>query len=295
MSNTIAGCNLAQIAQMSLEPLTALFAPLNAVTTDFSADVSAAGESVTTRFATRPTAQDLSGGFTPTDVSMTARTISLNTYYGFVAAFTDLERSKSVISLDNLFIGPMLQALGKKVFGDIWNLVTESNFAQYYTSTAANFDRSDLIDVAGTLTNTLQAPKQGRAFLADVSFYGSLLKTLNSAEIPGITADKAEGVVPRVTGFDIYESTECDDNSENLGAFAFHKSALIMAGRRVDASGAALAGVEVSDVVIPGLNLPVQLRRWYSPNDGQLRISCGLLYGVQKGTGMGVRVVTSHA
>lgn len=292
MSNTIAGVNLAQIAQKSLDPLTALFAPLNALTTDFSADVSAAGESVTTRFATRPTAQDLSSGFVPTDVSMTARTITLNTYYGFVAAFTDLERSKSSIALDQLFIGPMLQALGKKVFGDVWNLVTAANFPTYYTSTAANFDRSDLIDVAATLTNTLQAPKMDRSFISNSDFYAALLKTLNSAEIPGITQDKAEGIVPRVSGFDSYETTEADANGEYLGAFGMHKSALIMAGRRVDASGAAQAGVEVSDVVIPGLNLPVQFRRWYSPNDGQLRISCGLLYGVQKGTGMGVRVVT---
>jgi len=292
MSNTIAGVNLAQIAQRSLDPLTALFAPLNALTTDFSADVSAAGESVTTRFATRPTAQDLSGGFTPTDVSMTARTIALNTYYGFVAAFTDLERSKSSIALDQLFIGPMLQALGKKVFGDVWNLVTAANFPTYYTSTAANFDRSDLIDVAATLTNTLQAPKMDRSFVANNDFYAALLKTLNSAEIPGITLDKQEGIVPRVSGFESYETTEADANGEYLGAFGMHKSALIMAGRRVDASGASSAGVEISDVVIPGLNLPVQFRRWYSPNDGQLRISCGLLYGVQKGTGMGVRVVT---
>lgn len=292
MSNTIAGVNLAQIAQTSLEPLTALFAPLNALTTDFSTDVSASGESVTTRFATRPTAQDLTNGFTPTDVSMTARTITLNTYYGFVAAFTDLERSKSSIALDQLFIGPMLQALGKKVFSDVWNLITAANFPTYYTSTAANFDRSDLIDVAATLTNTLQAPKMNRSFVANNDFYAALLKTLNSAEIPGITQDKAEGIVPRVSGFDSYETTEADANGEYLGAFAMHKSALIMAGRRVDASGAANAGIEVSDIVIPGLNLPVQFRRWYSANDGQLRISCGLLYGVQKGTGMGVRVVT---
>ena len=295
MSNTIAGTNLAAISQLSLPSLTALFAPVQAFTTDFSDDISGTGESVTTRYAANPVAADLSSGFTPSDVSMTAKTISLSNYYGFVAAFTDVERSKSLIDLPRLFIEPMLQAIGTKFFATVWDLVTEANFATYYTSTAANFDRSDLIDISATLTGTLKAPKMDRAFLCDTSFYGALLKTLNSAEFPGVIAEKTEGFVPRVSGLDIYQSSEIDGNSEYLGGFAAHKSALLFAGRRVNADGAAQAGVEVADVVVPGLNLPVQFRRWYSPNDGQLRISCGLLWGVSKGTGMGVRVVTQHA
>ena len=111
MANTISGVNLAEVAQESLPALQSLFAPLGSILTDFSTDIAQSGESVTTRFATAPTAQDLSSGYTATDVAMTAKTINLNSFQGFVYKFTDDERSKSAINLGNLFLAPAGQAL----------------------------------------------------------------------------------------------------------------------------------------------------------------------------------------
>jgi hypothetical protein len=292
MSNTIAGANLAEIAQESLPNLKSTFAPLAALTTDFSSDISSRGASVTTRFPVNPTAIDLSSGYTVNDVSMTAKTITLNTFFGFVYGFTDVERSKSSIMLNELFIQPALQALGNKVFGDLWNLVTAANFAQTaLNTTAGDFDRSDLADLSATLTGDLKAPKQGRSVVLNPTYYASLVKSLNSAEIPGITADKAEGVVPRVAGFDVYQTDLADANSEYLQGFAFQKASLLMAGRSVDSTGAAAAGVEVADVVIPDLGLPVQFRKWYDPDLGVLKYSCGILYGMSVGQNFGVRII----
>lgn len=292
MSNTIAGANLAEIAQESLPNLKSTFSPLSSLTTDFSSDISSRGASVTTRFPVNPTAIDLSSGYTVNDVSMTAKTITLNTFFGFVYGFTDVERSKSSIMLNELFIQPALQALGNKVFGDLWNLVTAANFAQTpLNTTAGDFDRSDLADLSATLTGDLKAPKQGRSVVLNPTYYASLVKSLNSAEIPGITADKAEGVVPRVAGFDVYQTDLADANSEYLQGFAFHKSSLLMAGRSVDATGAASSGVEVADVVIPDLGLPVQFRKWYDPDLGVLKYSCGILYGLSVGQNFGVRII----
>jgi hypothetical protein len=292
MSNTIAGANLAEIAQESLPNLKSTFAPLGALTTDFSSDISSRGASVTTRFPVNPTAIDLSSGYTVNDVSMTAKTITLNTFFGFVYGFTDVERSKSSIMLNELFIQPALQALGNKVFGDLWNLVTAANFAQTaLNTTAGDFDRSDLADLSATLTGDLKAPKQNRSVVLNPTYYASLVKSLNSAEIPGITADKAEGVVPRVAGFDVYQTDLADANSEFLQGFAFQKASLLMAGRSVDSTGAAAAGVEVADVVIPDLGLPVQFRKWYDPDLGVLKYSASLLYGMSVGQNFGVRII----
>lgn len=294
MANTIAGANLAEIAQESLQGLSTLFAPLAALTTDFSNDVRNAGESVTTRYPTKPTAADMSGGVksAAADVAMTSATITLDTHYGFTYGFTDVERSKSSINLNNLFIQPALQALGDKVFGDVWNLITAANFATSSVITAANFDRDDLIDLGTTLTQTKKAPQQGRAVFMNPTYYGSLVKTLNSAEFPGMGADKAEAQVPRVAKFDSYETDIADANSENLAAFAFQRNALLMAGRTVDTDMARQAGIEVETVVIPGLGLPVQFRRFYD-SEGILYYNCQLLYGVAKGVDYGVRVTTA--
>ena len=291
MANTIAGANLAEIAQESLAGLSSLFAPLSALTTDFSADIQGAGESVTTRYPTKPTASDMSAGIKTASagVSMTSATVSLDTHYGFTYGFTDVERSKSSINLNNLFIEPALQALGDKVFGDVWNLITAANFATHEVITAANFDRDDLADLNADLTETKKAPQGGRSVFMNPTYYASLVKTLNNAEIPGITEEKREAIVPRVAKFDCYETDLADNNSEDLAAFAFQRNALLMAGRGVDTELAEQAGIEVETVVIPGLGLPVQFRRFYD-NDGILYYNCNLLYGVAKGVDYGIRI-----
>jgi len=294
MANTIAGANLAEIAQESLAGLSSLFAPLSALTTDFSSDIQGAGESVTTRYPTKPTAADMSAGIktASADVAMTAATVTLDQHYGFTYGFTDVERSKSSINLNALFIEPALQALGDKVFGDIWNLITVANFGTAQVITAANFDRDDLADLSATLTETKKAPQGGRSVFMNPTYYASLVKTLNSAEIPGITEEKREGIVPRVAKFDAYETDLADANGENLAAFAFQRNSLLMAGRSVDTELAEQAGIEVENVVIPGLGIPVQFRRFYD-NDGILYYNCNLLYGVAKGVDYGVRVTTA--
>lgn len=293
MANTIAGVNLAAIAEETLPHLSSCFAPLNGVVSDFSDDIAQRGASVTTRVPTKPTAQDLSSGYTTTDTTLTAKTVTLDTFYGFVWGFKDDERSKSSVLLNDLFIQPALDALGTKVFGDLWDLVVAATYGTSSTITAANFDKDDLADLSATLTDTKKAPKAGRTLWADPQHYASLVKDMNVVDLPGMNGNKSEGTFPRFGGFDTYETDLADDNSENLAAFAFHRSSLLIAGRRVDATGAAEAGVEVEDVVIPGLNIPVQFRRWYDPDAGELKYSVGLLYGVAAGNDMGVRIVTA--
>jgi len=293
MSNTLNGVFLSQIAQSSLPYLTSMFAPLRGITTDFSTDVATAGSSVTTRYATKPAVQNIAtAGYAPSAAATTAKTINLDKHRGVTLGFSDLEVLQSSISFERLFINPMLDSLGADVFGALNDLVTAAAFPNYYFSTAANFDRSDLIDIGASLTTTLAAPKSGRFTYLNNAYYGALLKTLNAAEIPGITADKAEGVVPRVTAFDVYESNLVDGNSENLAGFAAHSSALIMAARRVNPEAALMDSIEIAEVVVPGLGLPVTFRRFYDRSLGQSCIHVGLIWGCAVGTGMGVRVVS---
>ena len=290
MPNTIAGVNLAAIAQESLPALQNLFAPLNAIATDFSTDISAAGASVTTRYPVKPTAVDLSSGYSPQGVETVAKTITLSNFYGFPYGFNDLERSKSAIDLNQLFVEPALQATGKRMFSDLWDLITSGNFNSVGIN-PGNFNRDDLADLRASL-NAAGAPQMGRAVVLNPTYFASLVKSLNSAEFPGFIREKTEGFIPRVAGFDIYESDLADTNGQGLGGFVFHKSALLMAARRVDASGAQQMGTEIADVIVPGLNLPVQFRRFYDNLTANLVYSFGVLYGVQAGrTEMGIRIV----
>jgi hypothetical protein len=295
MANTIAGVNLAKVANDTLPALIDLFAPLSALTTDFSADISSSGASITTRIPTNVTAGNMATGYqtNSSDVAMVAKTVTLDQFKGFTYGFSDLERSKSELDLNNLFVEPALEAVGEAVFGYIWDLVVNANFASTEVITSANFDRDNLADFNALLT-LAKAGKGGRSVLMNPTYYASLVKTLNSAEIPGITADKAEARVPRVANFDCYETTLADANGENLAAFALHKSALIMAARTVVADEmTAKAGVDVTTVIIPGLGLPVQFRKWYAA-DGVLYFNVNVLFGASVGIATaGHRITTA--
>lgn len=297
MANTIAGANLAAIAEMSLQPLQSALLPLRAFTTDFSSDVASRGASVTTRYATNPTAQDLSSGYSRADTTTTAITTTLNTYYGFVWGFDDLERSKSSVNLNDLFIQPAAYALAKKVFADIWNLVNDTNYpaatATELTVTAANFDRDDVADIAQQLT-TNGVSKLGRSLILAPGHYGALAKDLNAADSAGQSMTIGENVIPRLHGFDVYESPECGSNGINVVGLATSRQGMLIAARSVDIATEATRIVDFQNVVLPDLGLPVQFRKWYDPSTGYLMYSVGLLYGVRFGIpSSGLKIVTS--
>jgi hypothetical protein len=299
-TNTIAGANLAAIAEMSLPTLLEAFAPLAALTTDFSSDIARSGESVTTRFASKPTAQDLSSNYNASNSTTVAVTATLNQYYGYVWEFSDVERSKSMISLNDLFIQPAAAVTGARMFQDVWNLVNDTNFpaaaATELTVTAANFDRDDVADLAAQLT-TNGVPLSRRSLILNPTYYAALAKDLNSVDSSGQSRTIGENVIPRLHGFDVYQSPLCDGNAVNVTGLACHSSALIVAARGVDVP--TTPGLEVENIVIPDLGLPVQFRRWYDPNTGQLKYMMGVLYGVASAMGTagsrpaGIKIVSS--
>jgi len=297
MANTIAGANLAAIAEMSLQPLQSALLPLRAFTTDFSSDIAQRGASVTTRYATNPTAQDLSSGYSRTDTTLTAITTTLDTYYGFVWGFDDLERSKSSINLNDTFIQPAAYAIAKKVFGDLWNLVNDTNYpaatATELTVTAANFDRDDVADIAQQLT-TNGVSKSGRSLILAPGHYAALAKDLNAVDSAGQSITIGENVIPRLHGFDVYESPECDGNGVNVAGLATGRQGMLMAARSVDIATEATRIVDFQNVVLPDLGLPVQFRKWYDPATGYLMYSMGVLYGVKFGIpSSGLKIVTA--
>lgn len=294
MSNTLGGLSLAAIAQQSVEALAYALAPLNGCLLDLSNEVVLGATSITTRIPTVPTAATLTS-FSPSDVVSTAVTLTLPANpIGFVAGFTDAERNASVIPLERLFIEPMIEGLARKIMGDIWALFTAGNFSSSYVSTAANWDRSDLADVATTLTSTLNAPTRGRTAWMSPAFFASLVKSQYSAEFPGNPPEKTEGSIARTAGFDSYPVQACATaNGANEAAVCFHKSAVVFAARRVSAQAAPGNVFEQTEAEIPGLGIPVTFRSWYSPDNGQFRVAVWLHYAVAKGQNTAVRIVTA--
>ena len=296
MANTLGGINLAQIAQQTLETLSAEMPVVSAFTTDFSSDVADVGESVSTRVATAVSAGDATSGYSSSDVTSTAKTITLNKHKHFTAKFTDLEIAKGGLNmLERTFVRPAVHAVVNAMMDDLMALVTNANFADEVVIAAANFGADDVADLAGDLT-TKNVPKSDRALVIKPTYFSSLASdnAIQASYAYGNTDAIRDNVVPKVHGFNVYEYSDIPENQYshtpsggsaadyNLQGFACGPEALLIVGRQ-PALPENWAGA-VESVQEPGTGITIQLRNWYEPKDGAQYITSTLIYGVAAGT-----------
>jgi len=264
---------------------------LSSFTTDFSSDVAAKGESVTTRVATAMTNQDLTAGYTPGDVTSSAKTVTLDFFKGRVVAFTDMEVAKGTLDLlQRTFIRPAAHAVVKGFMDDLFALVLAGNFSQSTLVTAANWDADDLADLAQQATDAA-IPKDDRFAILKPAYFASLSKdnSIQNSQAYGSNSAIVNNVVPRVHGFAIHEYADVPANAQALEGIAGNKQGLILAAR-VPAIPQNWYG-EVSTVSDPQSGLTLQFRSWYDGNAGKQLISVGVIYGVQIGvTGNIIRI-----
>ncbi|MDA7622596.1 hypothetical protein N8693_01385, partial [Verrucomicrobia bacterium] len=114
--------------------------------------------------------------------------------------------------------------------------------------------------------------------IQDASKYG------NSSAIRDHQAD-------RIHGFGIHEYSGIPTNSENLAGFVCHPSALIIAARAP--ATPVHPSLTVVDSVESVTGIPLQFRQWYDRNNGEHKVSLGLLYGVQIGNPQALKRILS--
>ncbi len=293
MANTLNGLNLAAIAQSVLDNLSAQHTPVSAFTTDFSSEIADQGESITTRIATAVSAGDASSGYSATDVTSSAKTVTLNQHKHFTMAFTDLEIAKGGMNmLERTFVRPATHAVINSMVDALMALVVNSEFGNKATVTSSNFGADDVATLAGDLT-TLNVPKDERALIIKPAYYASLAQDNAIQASYASTLDDSirNHSVPRVHGFNVYEYSDIPSNSENLEGFACGPEALLIAARQPaipqNWSGA------VESVTDPDSGLTIQLRSWYEGKDGKQMITATTIFGVLVGSNSMKRIVSA--
>lgn len=285
MSNTLPS-NLTAIAQAGLDVLQRELLPFSAFTTNFSDEIAASGDAVSTRIATAPASADLSGGYTAVDQTITAKTVTLSNFKGLVVGFTDLQVSKASFNIVEQFVVPGIRALMNDIFDSANNLVTNANYSQKEIITSSAFDADAMALLASDLT-VANAPKSGRAALLNSTYHLSLLKdsAVKAAYAYGGAEAIRDGMVPRVAGLNVYEMSSIDSTpngqSENLQGWVCTPQAILIAARR-PAAPSNFPG-ELVDTTDPVTGLPMQWRRWYDPDAGLHKFSVGTIWGVAVG------------
>ena len=210
MANTLGGINLAQIAQQTLETLSAEMPVVSAFTTDFSSDVADVGESVSTRVATAVSAGDATSGYSSSDVTSTAKTITLNKHKHFTAKFTDLEVAKGGLDmLERTFVRPAVHAVVNAMMDDLLALVVNATYSNNTVVTAANFGADDVATLAGDLT-TLNVQRSPRSMVIKPAYYAALAKdnAIQASYAFGNPGAIQDNNIPRVHGFDVLEYSD---------------------------------------------------------------------------------------
>jgi hypothetical protein len=296
MANSLNNFNLAAIARDAIKYFGSEFFPVRVFARNFSEEIAQEGESVLTRVAGGMTASDLSGGYsTVQDVSTEGITVNLDAFKGHVAAFNDSEISKarSAKWLMEQFFEPSREATVKSLVDDAFALVLASNYTNATTKTDAQFDADALADIGGNLT-TRKVPKLGRSAIISPDYHTGLIQDLSIVDKSASGTDEPirEGRIQRARGFNIYEYEGIPANGEYLTGIAMHPSAMAMAARPVFKPG--VRHISVENMTEPKTGLPFQFRIWYSPNEGEFRMSCGFLYGISKGLGASLERIKSQ-
>jgi hypothetical protein len=294
-TNTLGGVNLAALAERSLDTLVDVLPRLQVFSTDFSADIATAGESVSTRVATQPSSASLATGYATNaqNSTTTAKTVTLGAVTGSVLGFNDAEWSKSNINLYDIFIKPGINAVANDMIDDALALITSANFSTAaFTGASAGFDEDDVADIGKVLTDA-KVPKGNRSMVLSTAYYNALLKrdAVKLAYAIGGTEAIRQGVIPNISGFQVMEYTDIPSNSENLVGFACSPQGIIIAARS-PAVPANFPG-EIMDVTEPDSGFTLQLRKWYSADDGQYYLSMAAMWGVAVGVAGNLKRIVS--
>lgn len=285
MANTLGGINLTVIAQDGLTTLLSEFPLINTFTTNFGGDIAQKGEAVTTRIASAVTATDIgANGYAASNVTSTAKTVTLNKHKGFVMGFDDGEVAKGGYDmLKRTFLAPAAHATVKAIMDDVFALTTAANFSSVgYNSTAAAFDADSVASLSQVLTDA-NNPQAGRTLIIKPALYTSLAKdnAIQAQYASGTNAPLTENLLPRIHGFTVRQYSDLPATETNQKGIAVTPEAILIATRLPATPTNWYGNVATATDKTSGLS--IQVREWYDGKDGKQYISMSLLYGVAVG------------
>jgi hypothetical protein len=284
-ASTLGGINLTVIAQDSLTTLLSEFPLINTFTTNFGGDIATKGEAVTTRIASSVTATDIgANGYARSNVTSTAKTVTLNKHKGFVMGFDDGEVAKGGYDmLKRTFVRPASHAVVKAVMDDVFALFTAGNFASVgYNGTAAAFDADSVATLSQVLTDANVA-QADRTLIVKPALYTSLAKdnAIQAQYASGTNAPLTENLLPRIHGFTVRQYSDFPATETNQKGLAVSPEAILIATRLPATPQNWYGSVATATDTDSGLS--IQVREWYDGDSGQQKLSMSLLYGVAIG------------
>lgn len=157
--------------------------------------------------------------------------------------------------------------LAEDVLIDILSVITAANFGDAVaTSTAANFDVDDVIDIR-TACAQANWPEMNRGMILDSSYIGNLQKSIVSQGGAATFGFTPLGELPTLQGFRLAEFNLTPNNSENLVGFVVNPSAILVGFSPIAPAPSVMKTLsEYSYISDPDTGLTLEYRAWGDPD-----------------------------
>ena len=288
-SNSLGTLTSDLVTQRALSLLKLSFPFLFKISTDFTSENVAFGETVKTRLKGALTANAFVAGtgYGSNNATTTDVPVTINQHFGVPVTFNVNELGGTNRDLFAEQAEGMHYAIGKKVVDYLFTLITAANFTNHTDSKLSLFARSSLTAMAKAL-NGRGVAELGRFVLLNGDFFEKLGQDATLVQLAAF--QKAEYIteykLPPAAGFAPYEAASLPDNSEDLAGFAGTAESLALATRVPNDYAAALPGASngvVSTVTNPDTGISVQLVQFVDHVKAEASARVALMFGAAKG------------
>ena len=298
MANNLTSVQDIRIADKFLEAFVAALTPLRAFSTDFRSEFTQRGKTVNVPVIGAANASyDFNGSYSENaDSDVQGIPVVLDRHKVQSLHLTDKEVSESSwVSLERLATSKARQ-LAQDVLTDIWSLITVANYGASAVPAvdAEDFDSATVLAVRQACA-TANMPVTDRALILDSAYYSNLLgdaKISHSYLMQMAQPSLMEARIPRIYGFDVYETTILPANAEKLVGFAAHPRGLAVAMRYLQPI-AAEAYLEAGPVSDAATGITLGYRKYYDTDSGKLIAAFECVYGFKKAIAAGIKRIVS--
>jgi len=299
MANTLTNLQDIRISQAFLEAFRAALQPLRAFSTDFSAEFLERGKTVNVPVVGNalPTSSDFAGSYSQNaDRTVTTIPVVCNRHKVRSFHLTDKEAAESsFIRLERL-AGSEAKQLAQDVLQDIFSVITAANYGTPAIPAVAaeDFDASSVLGIRGACAQA-KMPTTERSLILDDSYYTALLgdpKISHSYLTQMSQPSLMEARIPRIYGFDIFDTIVLPDNGEQLVGFAAHPAGLAIAMRYL-APLRPESYLESGPVSDPETGISFGYRRFYDNDSGKEIVAFECLYGFVPAIAAGIKRIVA--
>lgn len=290
-ANSLGGVVGNLVVQRSLDLLKTEFPLLSRVSTDFSDQNAAYGQTIKTRLLTPPAATDYntSTGYASSDVTTTDVDVVINAHKAVSITFNVNELAGTRRMLFDEQREGMHFSLGEALVSALYALITSGNYTNATTKAKSSFGRGTLTQMAKALNGVgRKAPKNNRTLLLNGDYFEVLANdsaVVNLATMLDRTLIE-QYKIPPIAGFQPFEAIDLPSTG-NLNGFGLSPDAMAVVTRLPNDYSSVFPGVSagglVSTVTNPDTGVSVMLVQFIDHKLGSATMRVALMYGVAVG------------